>query len=110
MSCALLHVSSLIGLLRDPAAHPDRVGRAHDAAVAARFRQVRLLNLGLVHQFFSRSAPVRALSPGVLRRWNADPGLRARVGEWFGGQSGPPLGRREFARLLGLGPRPGAWA
>jgi 2-polyprenyl-6-methoxyphenol hydroxylase-like FAD-dependent oxidoreductase len=110
MSCALLHVESLMTLLGETDPVPSALGAQYAPLVEARFRQVQLLSLGLVHQFFSRSPAVRALSPWVMRRWNADPGLRARIGEWFGGQGGPPLRRREFIRLLGVGPRPRAWA
>jgi len=110
MSCALVHTEALVALLGAGDPDPDRLARRYARSVQDRFRQVQLLNLGLVHQFFGRRAAVRALSPYVLGRWNADEGLRARVGEWFGGAGGPPLGRREFARLLGVGPRPRGWA
>lgn len=110
MSCALVHVQALLDLLSEGDPAPEHLARDYGRAVQARFRQVQLLNLGLVHQFFSRDRAVRALSPWVLGRWNADAGLRARVGEWFGGQGGRPLQRREFARLLGVGPRPRSWA
>ncbi len=108
MACALLHVEALVDLLTGDASEAA-VASAYARIVRDRFRQVERMNLGLVHQFFSRSAAARALGPWVLRGWNADAGLRARVGEWFGGAGGGPLRRREFLRLLGVGPRPAAW-